>query len=298
MSDKNRSLISIHLAVVLFGFAGLFGKWLVLPAMVIVFGRVVVSSSFMFIVIKGQKGSIRLRDRRDYGWLIISGILLAVHWVFFYEAIQISTVAVGTLTYAVYPVFVTFMEPLFFKEKLRLREVLTAVVMFMGVLFIVPEFELSNQMTVGIIIGLISSFAYATLSIFNRKVVKNYTGAVVTFYEQLTAAVVLIPVLVLAGNAGLLLQLTLRELLLIVLLGIVFTGVAHSVFVQGMKFVKAQTAGMICSLESVYSIILAAILVSEIPSWQEVVGGVIIMGAVLYSTWATSTEGKPVLAEQ
>jgi len=75
---------------------------------------------------------------------------------------------------------------------------------------------------------------------------------------------------------------------LVVLLGVVFTGVAHSMFIGGMRVVRAQTAGMIASLESVYGIIFAALILGEIPSLRELLGGVIILGTATYSTLRSS----------
>lgn len=77
---------------------------------------------------------------------------------------------------------------------------------------------------------------------------------------------------------------------LLVLLGVVFTGVAHSLFIGGMKHVRAQTAGIIASLETVYGIISAALLLGEIPSLRELAGGAIILGTAAYSTLRSSKE--------
>jgi len=98
MNKKNKSLIETHLAVLLFGISGLFGKLLSMNPMIIVFGRVLFSSIFLFIIILILKKSLRLKSQH-YFHLIIMGIVLAIHWSTFFKSIQMSTVAIGLLTF-------------------------------------------------------------------------------------------------------------------------------------------------------------------------------------------------------
>lgn len=279
MTDKNKSLMQIHLAVLLFGLSGLFGKFITLPPIIIVSGRVCFSSAFLFIVIKVFKRGIRLKEKRHYLYLIIMGGILVIHWTTFFKAIQMSTVAIGLLTFSTFPVFVTFLEPYFFKEKLKVSDVIVAVITFLGVALVIPKFELGNDVTQGVIWGVISGFTYALLSMFNRKYVNEYSSLVVAFYEQIVAAVLLIPVWFISHPV-----VQTKDILLIILLAVVFTGISHTLFIEGLKNIKTQTAGIISCLEPLYAIIFAALLLNEIPGIREVLGGVIILGTVFYST--------------
>lgn len=119
MENQKKSLLSIHLAVLLFGLAGLFAKWVQLPAVIIVLGRVIFSSISLLVLLKIKKGSIRLKSGKDYVLMITAGIVLAVHWTTFMQSIQTSTVAIGTLTFSTFPLFVTFLEPILFHERLK-----------------------------------------------------------------------------------------------------------------------------------------------------------------------------------
>ena len=114
MDMRKKSLLEIHVAVLLFGLTGLFGKFVNLPAQYIVLGRVFFASVTMglfFLVVKKQ---IRLRNLQDYVIVILLGMLLAFHWTAFYKSVQVSTVAIALLTFSAYPIFVTFLEPIFF----------------------------------------------------------------------------------------------------------------------------------------------------------------------------------------
>lgn len=279
MNIKNKSLMEIHLAVFLFGLSGLFGKLLSLPSMIIVLGRVFFSSIFLLIIMLYLKKDIKLRKQKHYFYLVVMGIILAIHWSTFFKSIQVSTVAIGLLTFSTFPVFVTFLEPYFFKEKIKLSDIVIAIITFLGVVLVIPKFELGNSLTQGAVWGIISGFTYAILSMLNRKYVKEYSSSVIAFYEQFVATIVLIPFLFLQKPVF-----GLKDILLLIILGTVFTGISHSLFIKSLKNIKTQTAGIISSLEPVYGIIFAVFLLREVPTLREVLGGIIILGTVFYST--------------
>ncbi|MBZ2175560.1 DMT family transporter [Schnuerera sp. xch1] len=279
MDMKDKSLIKIHLAVFLFGISGLFGKLLSLSSIIIVLGRVFFSSIFLLGIMLYFKKDIKLKCNKDYFYLVVMGVILAIHWSTFFASIQVSTVAIGLLTFSTFPVFVTFLEPYFFKEKIKLSDIVIALITFLGVVFVVPKFEVENNLTHGVLLGLISGFTYAVLSIFNRKYVKDYSSSLIAFYEQFVATIILMPFLFLQKPVF-----QPKDILLLILLGIVFTGISHTLFINGLKNIKTQTAAIISSLEPVYGIIFAIFLVKEIPTLREVLGGIIILGTVFYST--------------
>lgn len=282
MDLKNRSLVEIHIAVLFFGFAGLFGKLISLPSLVIVFGRVVFASLSLLVVLLIQKQSIKLDNKKDYVYFIIQGVILAFHWVTFFLAIQMSTVAIGLLTFSTFPVFVTFLEPIFFKDKIKPRDILIAFITFLGVAFVVPNLSFENTMTQGAIYGVLSGFSFAILSILNKKYVSNHKSLLISFYQCTVAIFVLLPFVILMKPTF-----VAKDILLLGVLGIIFTGMSHTLFINGLKHVKAQTASIIASLEPVYGIIATVLLIGEIPAAREIIGGIIILSMAAYSTFKT-----------
>lgn len=280
MSEQKKGLLSVHIAMVFLGVSGLFGKIIHQPGVIIALGRVVFSSLFLFGMFKVRKTDFHLETKKERNLMMMAGVILALHWTCFMTSIQISTVAIGTLTFSTFSLFVTFLEPWLYHEKLKLSSVISAIIMLIGVVFIVPEFKLENQMTMGVMIGMLSSFTYAIFSLMNRSFSSKYAGPVISFYEQGTAAVCLLPVLFVLRPAF-----TARDLFGLIVLGVVFTAGAHSLYISGLKTVKVQTASIISSLESVYSILAAMIFLHEMPSAREWIGGVIILGVVFYSTY-------------
>jgi drug/metabolite transporter (DMT)-like permease len=276
---KNRSLIEIHIAVLFFGLAGLFGKLILLPPLVIVLGRVIFAAVFLALLSLYLKQNIKLNQKKDYLYLFIMGIILALHWWTFFQAIRVSTVALGLLTYSTFPIFVTFLEPYFFKEKIKRSDIFLALVTFLGVILVIPRFEIANNITQGALWGIASGFTFAVLSILNRKYVKKYSSLVIAFYQDSAAAIVLLPFLFLMEFTF-----TLKDILLLALLGVCFTALAHTLFIKGLTRVKAKTASIIACLEPVYGIVMAFFFLGEIPGLRVVFGGILILGTGFYVT--------------
>lgn len=279
MYPSKRSLAETHLAVVLFGLSGLFGKLLTISSVMIVLGRVVFSCIFLFLFILLSKKRLKLKRQSHFFCLMAMGVVLAIHWGTFFKSIQMSTVAIGLLTFSTFPIFVTFIEPFLFKDKLKLSDMVVAFVAFMGIIFVVPQFNLENNSTQGVLWGIGSGFSYAILSMLNKKFVSEYSGEVIAFYEQFFAALVLAPFFFFQRPV-----VSSREILLLVLLGLAFTGVPHSLFINSLKTIKTQTAGIISCLEPVYGIFFAAVFLQESVGFREIVGGLIVLSTVLYTT--------------
>ena len=111
--DENRkSIMSLHIAVMLFGFSAVLGQFVDAPAVIVAGGRVVCSSILLLVSALLSKRKIRLTRRMDYGIAVIAGIILAIHWTTFFQSIQSSSVAIGTITFSTFPLFLTFLEPL------------------------------------------------------------------------------------------------------------------------------------------------------------------------------------------
>lgn len=277
--NNKKDLMMLHLAVALFGLAGVIGKFVSWPAVSVTFGRVLFSFVFLLIFMTIRKERIRLDSRGDYLFIIAAGIVMAIHWTTFFQSIQVSSVAIGTITFSTFPLFVTFLEPVIYKERLTLQNVLLAIIMLVGVFITIPEFSLGNQTTVGVIWGMVGSLTYAIMSLMNRSLSAKYTGRQVCLYEQGTATVVLLPFFLLAGFTP-----TPAEIGAVIFVGVFCTAVAHSIFIGSLKHVKVQTAGIISGMETVYGIVFAMILLGNMVTLREVIGGAIILSAAAYKT--------------
>lgn len=280
MEQNNRkNILYLHIAVMLFSISGVVGQFVEIPSVLVAMGRVICSSIILFTIAKVKKSNLALESKKDYLLIIGAGMVLAAHWTTFFQSIQVSTVAIGTITFSTFPLFLTFIEPIVFHEKLKLKSVISAVILLIGVLITIPEFSMENQVTIGIIWGMISSFTYAIITLANRYFSKKYEGRIVCLYEQGTAAIVLLPAAFLVDATW-----RVQDIAGVAIIGCVCTAFAYSLYVSAQKGVRAQTAGIISGMETVYGIIYALILLKEVPSVRELVGGVVILGVALFAS--------------
>ncbi len=275
MKNKIRGMVEIHSAVLLFGLAGLFGKFLALPAIIIVLGRTFFAFLSLLFTLKAFKKKIFVNSPKDFAFLVLTGIILAVHWASFFHSIQVSTVAIGLLTFSTFPLFVTFIEPFMFSESLRAVDILTAILIMAGLFFIVPSIDFSDNTTSGAFWGVVSGFTFAVLSLLNRKYVATYDPVLVAFYQNFTACLVLAPFLFLYD-----IKFTPKDILLLFVLGVFCTALSHTLFIRSLIHVKTQLASVISGLEPVYGIFFAWIFLDEIPGLRTVCGGLIILSSV------------------
>lgn len=274
------ALASVHLAVVLFGAAGLFGKLLDLPPTLIVLGRVVFASMALGAVLAARRGTGRGARAEGDGprWgLAALGLLLAVHWVTFFHAIQVSSVAVGLLTFATFPVFTALLEPLLPGERFDGGALLAAMATVVGISLVVPAPDPSDPVTRGAFWGVVSGLTFAVLSIANRGWVRRESALRLAFHQDLWAAVFLLPF---AGAAGR--WPTPPEWVLLVVLGVVFTAGAHGLFIHGLKGVTAGRAAVVAALEPVYGVALAVVVLGERPGPRTLVGGALVVAAAAW----------------
>jgi len=287
-------MLKIHLAVFLFGFAGLFGKFLSCSPFIIVLGRTFFAAITLFIYARFSHTKLFGFDRSSFVFLILQGILLACHWTTFFLAIQVSSVAVGLVTFSSFPLFVTFMEPVFFKEPLKKMDIATALAVFAGILLVVPDMDIANDVTLGAFYGILSGLTFAVLALVNRKNARAWNPIAVAFYQNLFAALFLmLPLLFFTGQVLGQGAFDSRDLPLLILLGVIFTAMAHTFFIQSLAKIRAQTASVIAGLEPVYGIILAFFLLNEIPELRTLAGGLVIIGATIVAGWCRQDKTRP-----
>ena len=275
------ALLGVHVAVLLFGFAGLFGKWLHLAPGVIVFGRTAVASIALAVLLRGAG-----ERRGRFEWrFAVNGAVLALHWVAFFQAIQTATVAVALLGFASFPLFVLLLEASMLHRPLRVGEWTTAVLVTAGLLLLVPEFRFENRTVQGLLWGIVSGFSFALLAVCNKALTARRTAGEIAFWQNACAAICLLPAAVLAPELP-----DARSLALLVVLGVVCTALAHTLFIRSLRALSAHTASVVAALEPVYGIALAFVLLGETPSARTLVGGALIVGAALLATLRASRQ--------
>ncbi|MEJ2538469.1 MAG: DMT family transporter [Gemmatimonadota bacterium] len=270
-------LPALHLAALLFGAAGLFGELVLLPAPAIVLGRVTVGGVALGLIIRMRGERLVPARGTDLAGFVGLGALLAVHWVTFFHSIQLSSVAVGLVTYSTFPVFTALLEPALLRERWRWGDLGAALVTLVGVSLVVPRIDWASDVTRGAFWGVMSGLTFALLAVANRGYRRRYGALALTFHQLVWAAVVLLPL-----AAPQVSRATGRDLVLLALLGVVFTALAHGLFVWALEGIRARVASVVATLEPVYGIVLAALILGEMPSGRTLVGGAVILAAAAW----------------
>ncbi len=274
-------LVSVHFATLLFGLAGVLGASVGLNAIEVTFGRTLFASFALAVVCWFAKTPVKLHIKSvDSHLLLIAGVLLAFHWMVFFGSIQYSTVAIGLVTFSTCPVFVSLLEPLLYKEPPGPFAVLAAILVFAGVVIISGVHTGELVYIKGIALGITSGFSFALLQLLNRRLASN-DGALVTSLVQCSvAALVLLP-LVLTGLDAI----QTHQWFLLMVLGVACTAIAYTLFIAALKCLKVSTASLIAAgLEPVYGVVLAALILSQRPETNVLIGGAIILATVVLVT--------------
>jgi drug/metabolite transporter (DMT)-like permease len=270
-----RGLAAIHLAVFLFGLSGLLGKMLSAPPVLIVFGRALLAALVLSPALWFWAGKPSA-SRRAWLFLTGSGVILAIHWVSFFTAIQLSTVAIGLLSFSSFPLFATILEPLIFHERLRWLDIWACGLVTIGLGLVVPNLDLHQAVTRGAAWGIVSGLTFALLALFNRKFVGAVPALAIAAGQNTVAAMVLLPFL-----GPLTWTASSHDLLLLAFLGLFCTAGAHALFIGGLATVRAQVASVLSALEPIYGILFAWLLLGEAPTLRTLAGGLLILSAIL-----------------
>ena len=277
---KNLDLYKVHFSVFLFGFAGLFGKWIHLDALTIVWGRVLFASLAFGFLFLYQKQNPLKKSLKTYGIYLFLGSVLAFHWWSFFMAIQLSTVAIGLFSFSTFPIFTVFLEPLFLKEKWKYQYLLLALLSTLGIYLLVPQFSINSEYFWGIIWGLASGFSFSIITILNRLMLKKQSALEIAFFQDFFALLIISPFVVLQLK-----EVEYETWIQLFILGVIFTALAHLLFIKGLRTIQAKQASIIANMEPVYGSFFAFILLGESLDWSILLGGSLILSATIYTTF-------------
>ncbi|MBE9568114.1 MAG: DMT family transporter [Proteobacteria bacterium] len=287
MQHSREGLLAVHAAVLIFGFTALFSKLIALPALDINFYRSVFAFFAIVLFVAYKKQSYLLKRRQDYLMAGLLGVLLAAHWVSYFYAMQVSSVAVGVIALYTYPVITVFLEPLFHGEKPHIVDIVSSFAVLFGIYLIVPEFSLDNDMTIGIIAGVFSAFMMSLRNIMQRRYFSAYPASQALLYQTLIVALVLL--LFVENEVAMVTEGQWWQLLV---LGIFFTALPHTLFAHGLIHLKAKTASLIACVQVIYASLFAALLLSEIPGLNVIFGGFIVIAVAMIETMPVAVRDR------
>ncbi len=258
---------------------GLFSQVIDLPAWDITGYRTWIAAVVLFAWVWFREGSLALRSVRDYRRMAVLGALLCIHWVTFFHSMQISSIAVGMLSLYAYPVMTVLMEPLVKRTKIEWSDAASGVLVFVGIYYLVPEFNLSNNMTQGALWGVVSAFTFAVRNLLLGHWFSGQSAARSMGYQVLVVALLMTPVIATSSHVP-----THFDWWLILLLGLFFTAFSHTLFGYALRYLRAKTVGLVACMQPVYGVVYGVIFLHSVPDVSTFFGGAIIVTAAVYES--------------
>jgi drug/metabolite transporter (DMT)-like permease len=266
--------------VFIWGFTAILGALITIKADALVWYRMLFACIFLLLFIVFKKKSFKI-PMKEFFKLIFVGLLIAIHWVFFFKAIHISNVSLTLVVFSLGAFIASLLEPLFYGRKLLWYEV------FFGLL-IVAALSLLLQVEINYFEGMIYAFASLILGVLftliNGKLIKHHDSSVITFYEFLSG-VFFITLYFLYQHqfTDNFFKLTSKDWILILVLASFCTAYAFTASVKVMRKLSPYTVMLTTSLEPVYGIVLAYFIIGgkEKMSVEFYVGALIILVIVV-----------------
>ena len=279
-NDNLKSYLHLHVIVFIWGFTAVLGKLISLEALDLVWYRMLFASVIMTFVVIFNKEKIRVPFNVLIGF-IVSGIIIALHWLTFYQAIKVSNVSITLACLSTGAFFASILEPIFYKRKIIWYEVLFGLIVIFGLGII---FKVETQYTTGIYLAVTSAFLSALFSVINGKYAKEYSPNVISVYELSSGVLFLSIYLFFADSfTPAFFALSSNDLLWLFLLSSICTAYAFSASVKVMKFLSPFTVMLTINLEPIYGIILVLLIFPENETMSPMfyIGAIIILATVI-----------------
>jgi len=293
MSKNIKYQFILHTIVLVWGLTGILGDEINLSSSKIVFFRTLIAFTSLLLAGFFIKSISRLTPIKIF-YILGVGVIVGLHWFTFFHAIKVSTVSIGVVCMSMTTLFVSFLEPIFFKRKIALSEIVISLFILIGIIII---FGFEIQYIKGIVFGLISAFLAALFSVLNGKLIKTVSPFLITKIEMLGALLVSFIILLFFSEINSkLFEISSNDWALLFVLGIVCTTVAFLVSVWVMKFLSPFTVSISINMEPIYTIIIAVLLnpSKEKMSIGFYIGGMIIIASIFTNAYLKKRKRKKI----
>lgn len=285
MTNPKTAKLAFLSAILIYGTLGVFVRYAGQPSALVALARSSIGTLFLLLLLAVKRQKIDFSAiRRNWRPLLIAGVLLGLNWVTLFEAYRYTTVAVATLCTYLNPIIIVFGAAILMHEQLTARKLLCIAVALIGMVFVsgVADSGLPDAGEAkGILLGLLTAVLYGCIVLSNKQL-RDISAYDRTLVQLFITTLVLIPYCILHGDfVGL--QITGGQLALLLILGVVHTGFAYSLYFGSMAYLPAQTLAILSYLDPVTAVLLSALVLHEPLSGFEILGAVCILGAAVVS---------------
>ena len=274
----------LTLSMVIFGTIGIFRRYIPLPSSLVAMTRGLIGMLFLLLVmVLRKRGMNRTAVRRKFAMLCLSGAAIGVNWILLFEAYNYTSVATATLCYYLAPMFVILASPLVVGERLTAKKLFCVLAALLGMVFVSGVLEAGGGSSdlKGVLLGLGAAVLYASVVLMNKQLgdVPAYDRTIV---QLGSSAAVLLPYVLLTEELGAL-SFTPGTLALLLVVGVVHTGMAYAMYFGSLMQLKAQTAAILSYIDPVVAVLLSALVLKEHMSLLSGLGAILVLGAAVVS---------------
>ena len=284
MKRTNRARLSLITSMAMFGTLAPFVRNISVSSGELALYRAVLAALLIGAFLLVTRQSLSLKGLgRDLPLLLFSGMAMGINWILLFEAYQYTTVAISTLSYYFAPVIVTLVCPILFKKKMTKKQILCFVMSSLGLALVIGITDLGKggNDAIGVAFGLGAACFYATVILLN-KFIKGITGIHRTFLQFLAAIVILIPYVSVSGGVHLD-SLDSTGWMCLLIVGLLHTGVTYCLYFSSLKDLPGQEAAILSYIDPLVAVIIGVVVLGEPLSWQQFLGGGLILGFTLWN---------------
>lgn len=279
MNKVSRAQINLILAMIIWGTVGIFVRNISLPSSEIAFCRALLAVGFLMFYMGIRKKKILLKDlKTKLPILIVSGTVLALNWIFLFQAYKYTTVSIATICYYFAPVFVMVLCPVLFHEKLSKLQIVCFVMSAIGLVLTteISNLNQTNGNMMGIVYGILAACFYAMVIILN-KYIKGIDSMDRTFLQLLVAAIVMLPYVMFTEgfHIG---QLSTNGIISLLIVGVVHTGIAYLLYFPAIKELTGQKTAILSYIDPLIAICASVFVLGEAITMYQLIGGMLILG--------------------
>ena len=270
------------LSMLIFGTIGLFRRAIPYPSSVVALVRSVIGALFLLLVRAIKREPIdRAAVKRNLPKLLLLGAMLGTNWIFLFEAYNHTSVAAATMCYYMAPVFIILLSVPVFGEKLTPRKGVCAAVAVFGMVLVSDVLTTGLHGAKGLLFGLIAAVLYALIVIVNRTL-RDISAEDRTIMQFAASSLVMLPYVLLTEKLSAL-EPTPKVLLLLVIVGVVHTGIAYVLYFGSIAHVPAQTAALLSYIDPIVAVLLSLTVLREPMSPAALFGAALVIGAMIAS---------------
>lgn len=281
-SKDKRTYIQFITAMVIVGTIGIFRRNIALSSAVLAFTRGFLGSLSLGLFVKAREQKIfHGMETGKFLLLVLNGAIIGVNWIFLFEAYRYTTVAVATLCYYLQPTLLILVSPIFFKEKLTPRKLFFALIAFVGMVLVSGVIGGEAGNLKGVAFGLAAALLY-TMAVVINKTVTGVDGFEKTIIQLASAAVVLIPYILLTEDLSAI-HPDAMTVILVIIVGVIHTGFVYYLYFGSMERLNAQAVAILSYIDPVVAVIASWIFLKEPLTLMVIIGAVLIIGSAILS---------------